>query len=783
MPCVRRTFEEMDAKPINLQLFPSPKALLPIMKPLLYILILLLTLSIVSVGYTQTESGIAHFEAERFEEAETAFRQAIAQNPKEAAAHYWLGRTLHEQHRYKDAIKAFKKSSGLDKKNPAPFIGIGRAYLNMPKRRYDARHAFQRAEKMAPDDADIQDYIGLTFVNDLGKRREYGVDGRRYFRKAIALDPQHPNAYYHLGLTYDQSPARNFKDAIPHYFNQLLAAPDHEKALDHLVQCIIRTDQYADGVDMVNQIGMLPGSENNPKFEIYRAQLYAVVLQQKENDFDEAYEVYGDMLNRLGPAEKKWFTDLTLVAPADVAVRYEAATEEERQEIRRRFWAERDPDPTTIVNERLVEHYRRVLYARSNFARAKHPWDRRGDIYIRYGEPDDRQPVRGSSNDEASYFPTGDGRVDAIREINRRLRYSYSGKGFTESWVYVPYGIEIILADRFGNGIYEYPPPAVDIRADRFHPEAVMADLITKYSEGYRYDYGGEPMQFLFDVVTYRGPDNRTELEIDYSVPARQLGYANDEIGGDMTAFSSHIVLRDYDLYRVADAVDRIGPVERPEFKVAKKYAASNVRIASVHMTAPPGRYRTAVAVRDSVSRRIGIYEAALAVWNYDNEALNLSDIKLATDITPNAAPGPFVRNGYKIMPNPSMQFKRTSPIHLYYELYNLTRGDDGRTAYRTDIEITMRKKEMNVVFRFFAALARLIKSEEEESVLLSFEGSGEATEQPQATSIDPTDSPPGDYTIRLTITDMHTGQAVVKAKDFTLLNDRNPPVEDPTLE
>lgn len=270
---------------------------------------------------------------------------------------------------------------------------------------------------------------------------------------------------------------------------------------------------------------------------------------------------------------------------------------------------------------------------------------------------------------------------------------------------------------------------------------------------------------------------------MDFSIPARQLGYAHDGIGGNLTSFSSRVVLRDYDLHRVTDTAFKIGPIERPKFKVSRKYAKSNVRIASLNMTTSPGRYRIAVAIRDSVSRRIGIYEARLAVWNYDNEALNLSDIKLAADIIPGSRSGPFVRHGFKIIPNPSLQFKRTKPIHLYYELYNLTKDEDGRTAFRTDIEITMKRKEMNVVFRFFAALGRLIKSEaDEESVLLSFEGAGEVSDPPQYTSIDPTDSTPGDYTIRLTITDLHTGQAVVKAKDFVLLNDRKPPVEDPTL-
>ena len=55
-----------------------------------------------------------------------------------------------------------------------------------------------------------------------------------------------------------------------------------------------------------------------------------------------------------------------------------------------RFWTEKDPDLTTAANERLLEHYRRVWYARRNFSGGRQPWDRRGDVYVRFGEPDHR---------------------------------------------------------------------------------------------------------------------------------------------------------------------------------------------------------------------------------------------------------------------------------------------------------------------------------------------------------------------------------------------------------
>ena len=57
----------------------------------------------------------------------------------------------------------------------------------------------------------------------------------------------------------------------------------------------------------------------------------------------------------------------------------------------KRFWIERDPTPTTPLNERLVEHWQRIAHARRNFVyNTSSPYrtDDRGSFYVKYGEPD-----------------------------------------------------------------------------------------------------------------------------------------------------------------------------------------------------------------------------------------------------------------------------------------------------------------------------------------------------------------------------------------------------------
>ena len=57
----------------------------------------------------------------------------------------------------------------------------------------------------------------------------------------------------------------------------------------------------------------------------------------------------------------------------------------------RGYWVQKDPTPAQDVNERLIEHWERIAYARQHFRKNRSTvfgTDDRALIYIRYGEPD-----------------------------------------------------------------------------------------------------------------------------------------------------------------------------------------------------------------------------------------------------------------------------------------------------------------------------------------------------------------------------------------------------------
>ena len=56
----------------------------------------------------------------------------------------------------------------------------------------------------------------------------------------------------------------------------------------------------------------------------------------------------------------------------------------------RGWWRSQDPLPASEVNERMVEHVRRVQYALDHYgcSSCQEGYDERGEIYVRYGEPE-----------------------------------------------------------------------------------------------------------------------------------------------------------------------------------------------------------------------------------------------------------------------------------------------------------------------------------------------------------------------------------------------------------
>ncbi len=97
-----------------------------------------------------------------------------------------------------------------------------------------------------------------------------------------------------------------------------------------------------------------------------------------------------------GEDEEKMLAQISYVATRDEMDFLSSVPPEERGPVWDEFWAGRDPDPATEINEFKAEFLRRLGYANAQFRSIVEGWQTdMGRTYIQYGEPDDidSQPI------------------------------------------------------------------------------------------------------------------------------------------------------------------------------------------------------------------------------------------------------------------------------------------------------------------------------------------------------------------------------------------------------
>ena len=752
----------------------------------------------------------ALYDQGEYQGAESALRNLLERQPGSPAVQLWLSRALDRQGRYDEAERAAKEAAKTDSASPATLIQLARVYILKDKKK-DAREVLDEAEKLSPDTADIYYYRGRTYgkirmalFRPRAAEREYKIQDASY-RRAIALDPRHPDAFFQLGYAIEEI-KDDPESAMDWYFKQASVNPAHADAINRLASCSIESGEYQKGYAQLQQIAAAQDSAVIPLIDGLAAQLEAYryhSLDQHERAY-RAMRRYVADLSEIDPDRVALYKDLSIVASSKEADVFLEATEEERMALWRTYWAARDPDPTTRINERLVEHYRRLIFSRLHFSTGKDPWDRRGEIYVRYGHPDDRQQFILKSGEDVvnAIFPTGLRAVDMIRETSRQRfdmqvstgapiqsfgefsaragRVTKSVAFPTESWVYVPFGLEVFFTDQRNSKVFDYPLEVIDLpgqstnfgTTDRLAysflntPRKQAEELIRKVPESHRHDYGGNPLTFVYQLASFKGAGDRADVEVAYSLPAAQLGNVEDG-RGERTWLSGRIALQDMDFNYVQAMPFSMGPLRRPAS------AQDNLQLSTgaFRFSAQPGAYRSAVSLRDSLSQKYGIFTAPLQISDYSADRILLSDVKLAASIVPTDAAGLLVRNGLFITPHPARLYSSATPVFIYYEIYNLERDAEGRPGFRTELEIAAREPRRNVVLRFLTALGRMVSQRsDDQTAYVTFEDSGTTPDDYKYTSIETADLDPGTYTMTLTVTDLHTGQQDTKTVDFIVV-------------
>jgi hypothetical protein len=193
--------------------------------------------------------------------------------------------------------------------------------------------------------------------------------------------------------------------------------------------------------------------------------------------------------------------------------------------------------------------------------------------------------------------------------------------------------------------------------------------------------------------------------------------------------------------------------------------------IEKADLLVPPGEYRLALRIRDRSSGRLGIIKVPVEVDDYGTDSLAISSLVLANELVSPEGIERFRRGQVTVVPRLSRQVRADRPLVIYYEVYGLHLDVWNRTWFRTEYTIARIPGKKSFLSRALSAVTAPFGSGKQwESVSSSLESVGLSEMEIGRLEVDLSGAEPGDYILRLTVTDMNTEQRVEREVELVVV-------------
>ena len=136
-------------------------------------------------------------------------KERVQHNPKDADAHYQLGKTYDKLDRHQEAIASYNDAVRFDSNFFRAYVDLGYAYDDIGQYQ-NAIASLREAIRISPDKSEAHIHLGNIF----GKLNQY-QDAIASFKEVIRTKPDYIFSYYFLGDTY--SKLGQYDDAIASY--------------------------------------------------------------------------------------------------------------------------------------------------------------------------------------------------------------------------------------------------------------------------------------------------------------------------------------------------------------------------------------------------------------------------------------------------------------------------------------------------------------------------------------------------------------------------------------
>lgn len=615
--------------------------------------------------------------------------------------------------------------------DPRVLFHIARLYAadGTIRGRARARTLLEAAIRADPRNAQYRAELGI-----LMRRQRYVRASTKALVEAVALDSTLARAWAVLGLNLqeeylDRIEGAALRDsAIACYERALRLDEDDVDSRYRLAFLYMHRRDYTEARELVAPYTY--GRDCPVRFG-----LLWIAIQFRTGQFDAAQSLLDDLLDCMPWEERESWIGLKPLMHPDSMSSYTTLTDAQRDSACVGFWWARDPTPTTLANERLIEHISRAVESNTFFAvellgREGRASDR-GEVYLRYGPPS---------------------------EMNRTLY----GRGW--EWRY-PSGdpddpTTFVFVDSYHNGDYlRVRRTALSDFSEEitFESTPEVSNIQFRQREG----------SWQYAMRQFRASGGRTALEIAYVVEptpfleAVQLDVAAWRGPNDI-AVSQRTTPRGEQMYLLPDG-RQIG---RMRVELAPRQYVIGLQAIAIReedVIAPPqadGRID-----RGKVAW-VALERDTLQLYPFALDALDMSDIMLAHDVRDGIG-GLFDMGGVLAVPRVHSEVRSTA-LHLYFEAY----PPEALLRARAALVVTYTVRPLPPTTwtfwdQFRSDFRRRMNPEQRAVVQARFTFQPREAIERQRLSIDISTLEPGPYALTVELVDPASGQSTSRSAAF----------------
>jgi GWxTD domain-containing protein len=560
---------------------------------------------------------------------------------------------------------------------------------------------------------------GLTLL-----ARRFIGEAEESFQRAAKIDPKYFEAWYQLGALekYNYFKTMCFSDQLKNsirYFRKANSLNRRDEdtlfnlAFLHMFRSMFRTSRkYA-----YKAIDLAP---DNPRNYLLLGSIHMHFknFELAQHAFDEAFELMTEN-------ERRAYEDISLIIPNDLRDLYLTSSLEKTEEWNRKYWIEQDPTPSTELNERRLEHYRRVFLANELFTDKRLALDGfatdRGNATIKYDLPDKK------------YYDLGG---------------LLSGGWIIWEYHFPHQSFRLFFQDEFLNGNYHFP--IADSRGE------MSIGIMENITQNYQYPTDYKPIPIRADVALFRGSSERTHLDFAVGVPASAAGNRKIEWSVVCTIF-------DPDWNRIFLTTSNV----LPDTLSSVTKLGEEILVHPFWIEILP-RYLDCTCVIEIINSEMnlrGIWRHSFVIRDLFGQSLKLSSIMLTVPEEPGMCTDVL---------DPIPSYGREEGLCMSYEIYNLEQGDDNLARYRLTYSIkkpvdTAQESSLGSTLSYIWSSITGNRDEDAPFVSSTLEQSTSTSVARDRLNIELRALERGSYMLVLEVKDLVTGQTAAEEKMFTV--------------